>query len=334
MLKRVKDKLQASWYTKSGLTGVLRPFSWLFRCVVFTRRLFYRLRIFHTEKLAVPVIIVGNLTLGGTGKTPLIIAIANFLKQSGYRPAIVSRGYGGKAYRWPQQVRPDSDPVIVGDEAVMIARRTQCPMSVGSDRVAAGKGLLQYADCDIILSDDGLQHYAMARDVEIIVVDGIRRFGNGYCLPAGPLREPISRLESVDFVVTNGIAAQGEFAMRYKGDEVHALSEDEVRPLASFRSETLHAVAGIGHPQRFFEQLKKQGLDIIEHVFPDHHPFVAADIDFDDDHAVIMTEKDAIKCQRFSQDHCWYLPIDVEIKKDFGIRLLNMLGSKHGQKST
>ena len=164
------------------------------------QRAAYAFGMLRVTRFNVPVVVVGNVTVGGTGKTPLVIWLANRLRQEGYSPGIVARGYRGAARHWPQQVRPDSDPFAVGDEAVVLARRCRCPVSVGPDRVAAVDALLQYHDCDVIISDDGLQHYALGRDVEIVVVDGVRRFGNGYCLPAGPLREPAKRVRSADFV--------------------------------------------------------------------------------------------------------------------------------------
>ena len=227
--------------------------------------------------------------------------------------------------------RPDGDPVMVGDEAILIARRTHCPMAVGPSRVESARELLKHAKCDIIISDDGLQHYQLKRDVEIVVIDGIRRFGNGYCLPAGPLREPISRLDKVDFVITNGVNSQNELTMGYTGERFFNLyNEEQNRAPNEFKKESIHAVAGIAHPERFFNYLKKLNLDIIEHPFPDHHSFIESDLDFGDSNPLIMTEKDAVKCRRFSKPHFWCLPIEVDIQKEFGLRLLNLLESKHG----
>ena len=312
----------------------LLPLSWFFRSVALLRRYGYRHNILKSTRLDVPIIVVGNLTVGGTGKTPLVIWLSEFLMQSGYRPGIISRGYRGKARHWPQQVRPDSDPVSVGDEAVVIARRTGCPMAVGPDRVAAGQALLQHHDCDVIVSDDGLQHYRLQRDVEIVVIDGVRRFGNGECLPAGPLREPVGRLQQADFVVTTGIATHGEYAMAYSGSELRNLQDaSQVQSVASLSGQQVHAVAGIGNPVQYFDKLRSLGLEVIEHPFADHHAFCKNDILFGDELPVVMTEKDAVKCQRFAEAHFWYLPIGVKIQKQFGIRLLNLLESKHGQKA-
>ncbi len=323
--------INETWYSRNVLTQLLKPLSWLFCGIVAIRRTLYSLKILKSTRLAVPVIVVGNISVGGTGKTPLVIWIATFLKESGFTPGIVSRGYSGKAKSWPQQVRPDSDPVIVGDEAILISRQSGCPMAVGPDRVAAGQALLKYSDCDIIISDDGLQHYALQRTLEVIVVDGIRRFGNEYCLPAGPLREATNRLDKVDFIVTNGIAKQGEFAMRYSGKVlVNLLDTQSKLMLSEFKDISVHAVSAIGNPQRFFDYLRSQGLNIIEHTFPDHYMYSQNDIEFDDDLAVIMTEKDAVKCQRYPVNNYWYLPINVEMKKEFGLRLLNKIGDRDG----
>jgi len=327
---KIAYHLEKAWYGHTGLTFVLRPLTWLFVAIVTLRRLAYRLRIFRTTKLPVPVIVIGNLTVGGTGKTPLVIWIANYLKQAGYKPGIISRGYGGLAKRWPQQVRPDADPIIVGDEAVVISRRTQCPMSVGPDRVAAAEALLKYADIDILLSDDGLQHYHLHRDVEILVIDGIRRFGNGFCLPAGPLRELPSRRDEVNFIVTNGIAGQGEYPMKYLGPRAINVQSGEERELDSFKKAAIVAIAGIGNPDRFFNFLRAVGLRINSVAFPDHFQFNATSLPYDDEQIVFMTEKDAVKCRRFAKPGWWYLPVDVELPKEFALSLMNQLEKHHG----
>lgn len=323
--------INETWYSKNTLTHFLRPLSLLFCGIVAIRKSLYSLKILKQTKLNVPVIVVGNITVGGTGKTPLVIWIANFLKENGFTPGIVSRGYLGKAKSWPQQVRHDSDPVIVGDEAILIARQAQCPMAVGPNRVDAAQALLKYSNCDIIISDDGLQHYALQRTIEVVVIDGVRRFGNGFCLPAGPLREAANRIDKADFIVTNGIASQGEFAMLYAGKELVNLLDSNVKlMLSAFRDKKVHAVSAIGNPQRFFDFLRSQGLEVVEHSFPDHYMYKQDDIVFNDDHAVLMTEKDAVKCQRYDIKNCWYLPIVVEMKKEFGLRLLDKIGESDG----
>lgn len=322
----MRARLEASWYGPGGfLTPALLPLSWLYCAVVVLRRALYRLRPASRGRLPVPVVVIGNLTVGGTGKTPLVIWTARFLARHGYTPGIVSRGYGGRADSWPQQVRGDSDPATVGDEAVLIAARTGCPMAVGPDRVAAARALLEHTPCDVLISDDGLQHYALRRDVEVAVIDGMRRFGNRRCLPAGPLREPVSRLAGVDLLVTNGASAAREHSMRYEGRQMRRVLDETERELRAFDGRAVHAVAGIGNPQRFFTRLAQAGLQITAHPFGDHHRYTAGDLDFGDDKPVIMTEKDAVKCRRFARPHHWYLPVEAELDPLFGEALLKRL---------
>ncbi len=328
--QKMAHVLQQSWYDKSGLTLILRPLSWLFILISVTRRYLYRVGIIKSTQLPVPTIIVGNLTVGGTGKTPLVIWLANYLKDLGYKPGILSRGYSGMANSWPQQVRPDADPYIVGDEAVVISRRTQCPMAVGPDRVAAGEALLKYSDCDIVISDDGLQHYRLKRNIEVLVIDGIRRFGNGFCLPAGPLRECVSRKDEVDCKVTNGVAAQGEYAMTYSGCDIVNLVSQEAKPLADLVGQSIKAVAGIGNPDRFFNFLRAQGLRLETKAFPDHYLYSEDSIQADDETLVLMTEKDAVKCQRFAKANWWYVPVNVNMPNEFGLEIVNLLEKSHG----
>jgi tetraacyldisaccharide 4'-kinase len=274
----------------------------------------------------VPVIVVGNLSVGGTGKTPLVAWLSGYLRSKGWQPGIVTRGYGGIGAKWPQQVRADSDPVVVGEEAVLLARRCKVPIAVGPDRVAAVEALLKYHQCNIVLSDDGLQHYALARDIEIGVLDGVRRFGNGRLLPAGPLREPVSRLADTDAVVTYGVAARGEFPMRYSGNILVSVADENRRiGIDEFSEREVHAVTGIGDPDRFFTSLRGYGFTLKRHAFSDHHPFRRHDILFDDDLPVIMTEKDAIKCERFADKRHWYLPVKVQMTEVFGSRMTSLL---------
>ena len=213
---------------------------------------------------------------------------------------------------------------------MVISRRTDCPMAVGPDRIAAGEALLKYSGCDIVISDDGLQHYRLKRDIEVLVIDGIRRFGNGFCLPAGPLRECISRKDEVDCKVTNGIAAQGEYAMSYSGKNIVNLLTQESKPLADFSDEKIKAVAGIGNPDRFFNFLRAQGLRLETKAFPDHYLYNNDSIQADDDMVVLMTEKDAVKCQRFAKPNWWYVPVNVELPKEFGLEIINLLEKSHG----
>ena len=321
------NKLESLWYSRRALTVFLIPLSWIFSFIVFVRRKAYKNGIFAVYHFDIPVIVVGNITAGGSGKTPLVIWLANFLRMAGYSPAVVARGYKGEARNWPQQVRPDSDPVVVGDEAVLLAKRCQCPVAVGPDRVEAVRGILKYHACDIIISDDGLQYYALGRDIEIAVVDGVRRFGNGYCLPAGPLREPVSRHNEVDFVVVNGGSVmRQEYSMALVPGRMHNLRNEMVTQHPdAFRNRTVHAVAGIGNPDRFFSYLKRLGIKVIAHPFADHHLYSAGNIQFGDDFPVIMTEKDAVKCRRFADDKCWYMTVDAQPDRRVGERILMLI---------
>ena len=320
----VIPKLETIWYGRSPIALLLLPLTGLYCVIVAIRRLAYRWRLKTTHRLAVPIIVVGNINIGGTGKTPLVSWLASYLRVQGYRPGLIARGYGGKARHWPQQVRPDSDPAVVGDEPVLLTQLTGCPMAVAPDRVAAARALLEHSDCDIIISDDGLQHYALGRDIEIAVIDGVRRFGNRWCLPAGPLREPVSRLDSVDLVVSNGLAGRNEFAMQVLvGDAINLVS-GERRPLASFRGEPLCTIAGMGRPERFFEALRRQGLTIEARSFPDHHAYRRDDLAFTN-HSVLMTEKDAVKWRRFARAQDWMVSTRVELDERFGVQLLGLL---------
>lgn len=330
----LQQKMQELWGKRSLAAMLLLPLSGLYCLLVYLRRYAYRKGVFKRTQIKVPVIVVGNITTGGTGKTPLVIAVVNILKQAGYNPGIISRGYGGKARTWPQQVRPDADPVMVGDEPVIIARRTGCPMAVGPNRVQAVTALLAYYDCDIVVSDDGLQHYALERDVEVVVVDGMRRFGNGWCLPAGPLRETMDRLQEVDLVVTNGNPVGDEYPMDYVGRQWINVSEpDSNAEMSQFAGQQVHAIAGVGNPQRFFNMLRNEGVDVIEHTYPDHYAFTRDDFEFEKTLPILMTEKDAVKCERLQLDNAWYVPIQAQVQKKFENHLLNILEAKRGQKT-
>ncbi len=312
------------WYGRSPWVWPLLPLSAVYCAVVAARRWSYRIGVKKTQRLDVPVIIVGNLTVGGTGKTPLVIWLTRFLREHGYRPGLVARGYGGKASHWPQTVTADSNPVLVGDEPVLLARATGCPMVVAPDRVAAARALLVGNDVNVIISDDGLQHYALGRDIEIAVIDGKRRFGNGHCLPAGPLREPARRLREVGLIVANGAAGADEFAMRVSVGDAVNVQTGERRSLDQFRGQPIHAIAGIGHPERFFNALRAKGLSIETHVFPDHYAYRADDLAFGAA-ALLMTEKDAVKCQRFARPNFWSVDTQIEMPDDFGARVLALL---------
>jgi tetraacyldisaccharide 4'-kinase len=287
---------------------LLLPFTAIFCLVALVRRLGFRLGLLKSRRLKAPVIVVGNITIGGTGKTPLIIWLTERLKQAGYRPGIITRGYGGKSEKWPCEVNAASRASEVGDEALLIHRRTGCPVFAGPDRYVAGEALLAIHECDIIMSDDGLQHYALERDLEIVVIDGERRFGNGLCLPAGPMRERPWRLKQADLIIVNGSAREGEYAMQVEGMEAVRLDGSEERPLETFQHQPVCAIAGIGHPQRFFDMLKRAGLTTKCYPFPDHHSFQQAELQALPCETVLMTEKDGVKCENFAQSDYWYIP--------------------------
>jgi tetraacyldisaccharide 4'-kinase len=325
-------RLHRWWYSNElTFAVILIPVAWIYTLIMRVRGWLYALQVLPSRRVGVPVIVVGNIAVGGTGKTPLVIALAGYLAQQGWRPGIVCRGYGGKAQSWPQQVRKDSDPVSVGDEAVLLAQRTGCPVAAaGGRRVEASRGLVAHDGCNIIISDDGLQHLALHRDIEIALIDGERRHGNGRCLPAGPLREPASRLASVDLIVTNAVSStqvqRGEMSMSLVPGPAVGVGEPGRRvPLHEFHAQPVHAVAGIGNPRRFFTTLESSGLQVVEHAFADHHAFVREDLAFGDEKAVLMTEKDAVKCMTFAADQHWYVPVTAQLPDAFFVRREQLL---------
>ena len=332
MKKSIVRWFEDVWYQEMYISSIFMPLSMLYVDAVRLRRFLYRHGILKSGRLPVPVIIVGNITVGGTGKTPLVIWLAQLLTQQGFKPGVISRGYGG-TNKQAQAVSAESDPALVGDEALVLARRCGCPVTVGANRLAAGRELLAQHDCDVIISDDGLQHLALQRDVEIVVIDGERRFGNCYCLPVGPLREPPERIKSVDLVVVNGgqDLQKNEFAMHCQGEHLVNLVSGACKPLAEFKNLACHALAAIGNPNRFFKQLAAGGLICTEHAFPDHHVFAAADIKFKDVQPVLMTEKDAVKCRGFAEAQHWYLPVTATLPDSFSQQILTLLKQKiHG----
>ena len=329
--------LDRHWHSVTPLAYILYPFSLLFRFAVALRRALYRTGVRPAVKLPVPVIIVGNITVGGTGKTPLALWLANLLRERGMRPGIVSRGYGRRSAA-PREVTGDGDPAECGDEPLLLAQRSNAPVWVGADRAAAARALLlAHPECDVIISDDGLQHYRLARDIEIAVIDGARGLSNGLMLPAGPLREPAARLTAVDAIVVNisqaarvgfRAIAPAAFAMTLQSRGFHnLLNPDHKAAPEQFMNRRVHAVAGIGNPQRFFELLQRLGLTFTAHPFPDHHAFGAGDLAFADADFVIMTEKDAVKCRTFATERHWVLRVDAEIDPAFGELILKKLGT-------
>ncbi|WP_435101327.1 tetraacyldisaccharide 4'-kinase [Arhodomonas sp. AD133] len=314
------------WFEPSPVAAALVPLAWLFRGITRLRRAYWRSR---SVACGAPVIVVGNLVVGGAGKTPLVIHLAQRATERGWSPGIVLRGYGGRATHWPQWVTADSDPRMVGDEAVLIARRTGEAVAAGSDRVAAAR-LLVAAGCDLVISDDGLQHYRLRRDREIVVVDGDHGLGNRRCLPAGPLREPPQRLASVDLIIARGHAwpqARGVYELATAG--FAAVGGARTSP-APERGQRVHAVAGIGDPERFFATLRTLGLEPVPHAFADHHVFSPADLAFEEPLPVVMTEKDAVKCAAFAPPGCWYLPVSARPDARAGVALDELLDSLVG----
>lgn len=352
--------LERGWYSPFSWTLLLLPLSWAFRAVASLRR-YYHLQLKPTKPLSAPVIVVGNISVGGTGKTPLLLTLIHWFQEQGYRPGVISRGYGGTAPEYPLLVKPESMATEVGDEPLLLAKG--CPVVVDPNRYRGANYLLEQTDCNLILSDDGLQHYRLPRDIEIVVVDGQRGFGNRQCLPAGPLREPVSRLNHVDFVLVNGELFRGNpvltaFSLSTFGLEVKAvslrhlstgesleipgdvntqseleLSRLELRRLELSRLKKwrggykVHAVAGIGNPQRFVTSLKQLGFEVQLHAWPDHHRFTGNELNFDDELPVIITAKDAVKCVDVSNDNVWVLDVMAKPEAEFLDKLANQVAS-------
>ncbi len=330
----LEQRLSELWYGRSALAALLQPLATLYATGLRARRSAYAHGLLHTGRAGVPVVVIGNLTVGGTGKTPLTLWLAERLRERGVVAGILSRGYtrAGSA-RSPLRVYADSPWREVGDEPKLLARRSGCPTVVARERLAGARELAAHG-VPLILADDGLQHLALARDLEILVVDGARGFGNGRLLPAGPLRESPGRLTATALVVVNGEPVHPTFAgaalagpprrMRLVGGEAHALRRGAVRPLQAFRGTPVHAVAGIGHPARFFAALREHGLEPIEHAFPDHHDFRPADLAFGDGRPVLMTEKDAMRCEELALEAgaLWYVPVTAELSAGDAARLL------------
>jgi tetraacyldisaccharide 4'-kinase len=316
--RAIEHWLQAIWYDGAPAPFTLRLLALVYRVLAMLRRWLYRLRLLRTVKLPVPVIVIGNLSVGGTGKTPVTLWLCRELQALGLRIGIVLRGYGGSAAA-PQFVGAGSDAARVGDEALLLQQRSGALVVIGRERVAAAR-LLIAAGAQVVIADDGLQHLRLGRAAEVAVIDGQRGFGNGRLLPAGPLREPVSRLRRVSAVVQNGgerLLVPGALHMQLAGERlwpVAAGTSDAARSvsLADFSGQTVHAIAGIGNPARFFALLRAAGLVVREHAFPDHHAFTAMEIGFEDALPVLMTEKDAVKCRSFAVDRHWFLPVSVE----------------------
>lgn len=327
------ERLQQHWYRVTPLHLLLYPLSLLFQLLAAFRRGMFRVGLLASVKLPVPVIVVGNITVGGTGKTPFTLWLAQQLIEAGWHPAIISRGYRSEGDTDSREVHKEDSASTVGDEPSLMSRRALCPVWIGRDRPAAALALLQaHPECNVIISDDGLQHYRLQRDVEIAVIDGVRRFGNGMLLPAGPLREPVSRLREVDAVVINGgppDTKEGTL-MSLQGTQFHNLLDpSQIISAADFSGLKVHAIAGIGHPERFFLHLQQLGLQPETHAFPDHHSYTCDEITPQHADAILMTEKDAVKCTAFATKKHWVLQVDAQVAPS----LFNLITEKlsHGR---
>lgn len=327
--------LSDAWYKKARWVHCLRPLSAVFGLISNLRRNYYQQSDkAYTSKY--PLIVVGNLTAGGTGKTPLVIYLAQKLREKGYSPGIVSRGYGSKAPSYPFAVSPQTSFREAGEEPLMIARHTQCPVIIDPDRVSAVKMLEQRYPCDIIISDDGMQHYKLNRTLEIAVIDGLRGFGNGLLLPAGPLREKPARLDQVGLIVCNGeprhpVSDRAYLMTLDATHMVHLIDNKSLsvndKNLTEIKAKKVHALAGIGNPERFFNSLCNSGFDIITHIFRDHHIYTKQDITFPDELDVVMTEKDATKCRELASQKHWFLKVAARLPDDFIDKVINKISA-------
>lgn len=318
------------WFDGGRVPLSARALSGLYDRAVRSRRWLYRKGLKRSGGVDRPVIVIGNLIAGGSGKTPLAIAVVERLRAGGWNPGVASRGYGREDPKRPLWVEPETDPRQGGDEPVLIARRTGAQVRVDRDRFAAARALVE-AGCDVVVCDDGLQHYRLRRDIEIEVIDGRRRYGNGRLIPAGPLRERTARAGDCDFRVVNGGVEGvdepgfGEWPMRLDVSRARPLLGGRALPLETFAGSRVHAVAGIGDPERFFSTLRTHRIAVVPHAFPDHHRYRAEDLQFGSDLPVLMTEKDAVKCQAFAGERHYAVPVDAHLPEAFWIAFLDRL---------
>jgi len=329
------------WYSTTPAPWWACGLASMYALLTALRRRLYKRGWKRRIKVQVPVVVIGNLTAGGSGKTPLTIALIERLCAAGWTPGVASRGYGREQPRTPRWVDADTPPQLGGDEPVLIARRTGVRVRVDRNRVAAAQALAK-AGCDIVVCDDGLQHYRLHRDVEIEVIDGQRRYGNGRLFPAGPLREPVARGAQCDFRVLNERPAPGDgkstsddnttpdlahWPMHLDHHQAHPLSGHRPIPLYYFQHQRIHAVAGIGHPERFFSMLRARNIAVVPHAFPDHHHYRRDDLHFSSDLPIVMTEKDAVKCAGFANERMFYIPISARLPEAFWVTLLDRLST-------
>jgi tetraacyldisaccharide 4'-kinase len=319
--------IYGQWYKKLNWGWLFWPLTWIFSLIVDFRRYLFHKNILKIYKVKKPVVIVGNITVGGSGKTPVLIHLIQLLQYHGIKPGVISRGYKGKIAQSKQVASVINRPLNFedyGDEPVLIFNNTNVPVVVGKNRVQAAQFLIDNFDIDIILSDDGLQHYSLARDIEIVVLDAERGVGNGHLLPLGPLRESVARLKDANMIIN-----QAPNIMSTTIKLVHSIKFPERKlELESFKDLKIHAVAGIANPDKFFNQLREHGLQIIEHKFPDHHKFKASDLAFKDDYPVLMTEKDAVKCREFAAVNHWFVPLIVRLPTDTLNNFLKLVKEK------
>jgi len=329
----VQSWLNRIWYDRAAPPWWLLPLSLTYGAASVSRRYLYAKGLRRSTRISRPVVVVGNLSVGGTGKTPLVCWLVARLAERGLKPGVVTRGYGGSSGN-VRLIGVSDDPILVGDESILLARRTGVPVAIGRDRPAASQ-LLVNAGCDLIVSDDGLQHYALARDCEIVVIDGDRRFGNGWLLPAGPLRETPARLSAADAIVVNGGRAllDGAFSMRLEARSALGVVGGAVKALDEFAGDSVHAVAGIGNPDRFFNMLRAHGIEVAGHPLPDHARLQAGDISFADDRPVLMTEKDAVKCHGIAGPRHWYVPVSASFEDGESNALLDIVTRAVGKRA-
>ena len=341
--------LTSEWQRNGPWQLFLRPISWLFGLLVWLRRGAFRAGLLKSYSVGVPVIIVGNISVGGTGKTPLVLALVERLTQHGMHCGIVTRGYQRRSIEVKlnviHAVSANMQDAVVSDEATLLARRSGVPVYAAANRVAAAKTLLaNHVEVDVIVSDDGLQHYALRRDIEICVIDGERGLGNGGLLPAGPLREPASRLRTVDAIVVNcartGAAHGKRFSASTAAFDMSLANEHFVNlntnrciglndAVAAFQGKDIHAMAGTGHPQRFFSHLVSLGFQLTTmRPFPDHHDYCESDLSRTDAEIILMTEKDAVKCGSFADERMWFMRIDAVLSNDFTDFVLKKLSAR------
>jgi tetraacyldisaccharide 4'-kinase len=338
---KVGSFIERSWYGDKLWCYALLPLALLFQSISVIRRWYWQ-NIQLPAPSTVPLIVVGNITVGGTGKTPLLISMANYFERQGFKVGVLSRGYGSRAANYPHFVDSATSVIESGDEALLIAQSTNCPVAISPKRVEARNALQKKYPCDVILSDDGMQHYALARHCEIVVIDGSRWLGNGLCLPAGPLRESAARLRSVDYVVVNGpVHESNNIPVDFVAMSLETMLWRKVVDDTEGCSETLstidrvHGISGIGNPARFFRSLREINIYAIEHVFADHHPYTLSDILFEDELPIVMTAKDAVKCKPLLQNshlsdeqlnRYWYLPVEAQLPDAFYQQVLKSVG--------